>query len=385
MKRIAIIFLGIIYMPIILTITSNITGWELDEKLNGYTDMIEMPHFSLDSYLSGEFQAKSTEFFEGTFCSHGVLTKLYATAQYNCFQVGNQVIGYHNDIFEENYIYAELGLDAWDYSNEWQQANAKDFVEQLEMAQRKLAQFDKSLFFYISASKAETDYANIPQKYKNMVSGEAVRGTDYLEMLLKNSTIPFICARDLEEKQIYPAFYSTGSHWSCTYEQEVSKLLLDELSKISGKKYRGIDLQEVRTSVTPFSRKTDIYDLLNVWNKPNDTYYSYALDKEYPDSYDRLNLLIQGDSFGVGFFHNILEVYPNENVYYIDYANYVVNKQGKYDRFDSDWNRLDLSKYLDETDIIVIEMTPPNIAGYSWGFVEYLNQVLDSYTLIRRW
>lgn len=379
MKKIAFIFLSVIYIPIVLTIVSNVTGWMLDEKLNGYTDITEMPHFSIDSYLSGEFQAKSTDYFEGMFCPHGVLTKLYSTVQYNLFQLGNQVIGYHNDIFEENYIYAELGLDAWDYSGEWNQLNARNFIEQLEEVQKKLEQFDKTLFFYVSSSKAEVDYSNIPQKYKNMALANPVRGTDYLRSLLEESSIPFIFASDLAERQTYPAYYKTGSHWSCTYEQEVSKVLLEKISKISGKKYRGIKLGEVEVSDRPFSRETDIYDLLNVWNKVDDTYYSYELCKEYPDNYDRLNLLIQGDSFGVGFFTNILETYPNENVYYIDYANYVLNKQHEYDRFDSEWNNLDLPKYLDAVDVIVIEMTPPNMTGYTWGFIEYLSQVLDSY------
>ena len=121
-----------------------------------------------------------------------------------------------------------------------------------------------------------------------------------------------------------------------------------------------------------------VWDLLNVWNEQDETYYEYSAQREVKESYDKMGILIQGDSFGKGLWKDILELYPFENVYRIDYDEYWEDRNGSMHKIDS-WDTFDISKILNQTDVVVLEVTEPNVKESSWGFVDYLIDFLDNY------
>ena len=64
----------------------------------------------------------------------------------------------------------------------------------------------------------------------------------------------------------------------------------------------------------------------------------------------------------------------DQNGYY-----YKLNPQNTTTDLKSDWSNLEISKLLDETDVIIIELNEKHIRYFSNGFVEYLNESINNY------
>ena len=253
-------------------------------------------------------------------------------------------------------------------------------MDKLQTLQEKLNKFGKYLYVYVAPSKADFNRDNIPDKYLAAASGNAVRGVDAFRQLIAETDIPYLVCADAKDQLRHPAFYHSGIHWSRTFEQETSAYLVKEFARITGKNYRNICLGEVKASSTPYWRDADVYNLLNVWDEPDETYYEYTSEVEAKENYDKIGILLQGDSFGRGLREDILNLYPLENIYRIDYDQYWEDRTGAIHKIDS-WKALDLSRMLDQSDIVVIEFTEPNVKENSWGFVDYLIDFLDNYEL----
>ena len=382
MKKICIyFFLFILYIPIILSVLSNVTKWSLDVSLNGYVKTNEKPDFTTESFLSGEYQTKYAQWFNSVLRPRGVLIKTYASINYNLFRLGNRPIGYNNDIFEMPYIEAELCLnEEYDFAYQENREGMRKFVEDLVSVQKKLNSIDKSIYVYIAPSKADFDFDNIPKKYLALSGVNSDRVVDCFRNYISQNNVPYMICADMKNELEYPAFYTTGIHWSRTFEQMASKKIIENLSDVLNKKYRNIFFSGVQSSTIPFWRDADVFDLLNVWNEINNIYYEYNVDREYPEEFDKMRFLIYGDSFGEGLRKDILGNYPYEEIYYINYNNYVLDNRGNVTNLDKSWDNFDFGYYLDHTDVVIIEMSEHLIKDKTLGFVERLNAFLDVYT-----
>lgn len=379
-KFIIAAFLAILYLPLGLAFVAEHSNYSCDVPLKGYTDTVQKPKLTASTFWDGSYQNGYTAWYEANLKPRGVLTKTYATIQYNCFDLGNRTIGKNGDIFEMGYINDKLCINgSADYSNTEHWLEMSEYVDKLQTLQEKLEKFGKYLYVYIAPSKADFNYDNIPDKYTALGSSDAVRGVDAFRQLIAQTDVPYFICADVKGQLRYPAFYHSGIHWSRTFEQETSAYLLKEFAQVTGKNYRNILLsEEAKASSTPYWRDADVYDLLNVWNKPNETYYEYIAEAEVKENYDKIKILLQGDSFGKGLRKDILDLYPFENYYHINYDESWQDKNGREYKIDS-WDSLNFAKFLDGSDIVVIEAAETNIRRYSCGFVDYLIDFLDNY------
>lgn len=381
-KRILlIIFFSIIYLPFVLGLTSKLISKKCDVSLEGYTDEVGLPEYSWASFSSGKYQNDYMLWYTSSLLPRGILTRTYNTIQYSLFDIGNNIIGYNKDIFEKQYIVGELCLEnQFDYSIEGNQETMKSFVNSIVTVRDKLKRINKELYIYIAPSKAHFDMKNIPDKYKKISKAKRERAVDYFEKLISDTDVSCLICADMQAQLEYPAFYRTGIHWSRTYEQSVSQKIISDLKVQTGNNYRNIGLGTAKVSNKPFDRDADVYNLLNLWLPiKNIDYYEYSSVCEFPEKYDKMQFLIYGDSFGLGLRKDILDNYPNEEINYINYDNYLLDPQGNHIMINKSWDNLDLSSYLDESDVVIIEMTEPYITQYTLGFVEYLQSVLNDY------
>lgn len=380
MKRLIIIaFLTILYLPFGLAFVSEHSGLSCDVPLKGYTDAMQKPRLTASTFWDGSYQSGYAAWYEANLKPRGVLTKTYATIQYNCFNLGNRPIGKNGDIFELAYINSELCIGGYaDYSKPDHWLEMSEYVDKLQTLKEKLEGFGKYLYVYVAPSKADFNYDNIPDKYTALSSQDAVRGVDAFKQLISETDVPYLICADAKDHLRYPAFYHSGIHWSRTFEQETSAYLVKEFARITGKNYRNILLGEVNESSVPYWRDADVWDLLNVWNELDETYYEYSSQQEVKERYDKIGVLIHGDSFSMGLRKDILDQYPFEHVYRINNDQYWEAQDGVQNKIIS-WDSLDISKWLDQTDIVVIESTEPNLEKYSYGFVDYLLGFLDTY------
>ena len=376
MRKFICIIGMILYLPLMLMIASRITGHSLDTPLLGYTDTAEKPELSVGSFWTSEFQNGFVNWIAQVIKPRGYLIKTYATFRYNCFNLGNRPLGYEHDVFEMPYINGELVINGTkDLADSDNQAEMEDYVRKLSFLNKKLADMDKSLFVYVAANKADFHRDKILKKYSNISDEKSVKPIDYFESLSKETDVPIFITRDWKDKLEYPAFYNSGIHWSRPYEQEISAYIVDQLSSLTGKKYRKIILGDIKNSSTPYFRDTDVFDLLNVWNRPNETFYEYeyCFDNSV-DDFDHMRLLIQGDSFAEGFCHDILELSQDEYICFINRNQLITENWGQYDKYitvDS-LEEIDIKGYLDNVDAVVIELDEAELTSYSYGFVDYL-------------
>lgn len=378
-KMVIVLFLTVLYLPFVLGLVSKAGAWACDVPLKGFTDTAKKPEFSASSFLKGDFQTDFTKWYEASFKPRGVITKTYATIRYHCFNLGNRTIGNNKDIFDQGYIDTELCINgAADYSKEEHQKEMQDYVKKLQILQEKLQRFDKHLYVYIAPSKANFYPENIPKKYKAISDEDAITSVPYFSQLIAETNIPHLICRDRKDALQYPAFYTTGIHWSRTFEQETSARIIRELSEITGKNYRNIMLEEVKQSSIPFWRDSDVYDLLNIWGELQGDFYEYTVNREYAEDYDKIRVLIHGDSFGMGIRKDILDLYPYEAFWYINRAQYIQYNYDTSAKIDS-WDTFDITNCLNDIDVVVLETTESEVVQYAYGFVDYLIEFLDTY------
>lgn len=376
----AYIFIGILFIPMMLGIIGNTTKIPVDVELKGFTDDVQKPEFAWDTFRSGVYQGKYTAWYDSDMALKGVLTKTYSTLRFELFNLGNRPIGENKDIYEPKYINAELGFGIEnDFSLEQNQLEMQKFVDDLVSVHEKLQKFGKAFYVYITANKANFNYDNIPEAYKDLAGTHYERAVDCFRENIQHTDVPYLISADMKEELEYPAFYTTGIHWSRTFEQKVSERVISDIADVTGKNYRNIVLAEVKESSSPFWRDTDVFNLLNVWSEPECTYYEYVATQENLEEYDEIRWLVQGDSFAQGLRKDILDLYLLEEFYYINYDNYIVDSSEKMTMLNQNWEQLDLGYYLDNTDVVVIQMSEALINSYSSGFAEYLNGFLDVY------
>ena len=376
--RILLVFL---YLPLVFSFLRAGTGLPFDVPLDGFTDANKEVQFSFKDYCNGNFQKSYTASLDASHPLKGVLTRTYSTLNYHLFKTGSGVIGKNDDIFEENYIKSELAIgEKYDYSTPEKQEEMKCFVEKLELLQKKLERFDKKLYVYITPSKANFCREDIPDRYLAVAPRQQVNPADTFRKYMSDTDIPCLYVRDMKDALEYPAFYPTGIHWSRTFEQLVTLRVIRDLGALTGKDYRTFGIGQAEHSREPFDRDADVYELLNLWEKPDHDYYKYKLIPIFPDEIDKMRVLMYGDSFGQGIRKDFIELSYMETLYYVNYKNYILDLKGRFTELHKDFANLDWKYYLDSSDIIVIQMGECLIKDYTLGFVDYMNDYLETYS-----
>lgn len=258
-------------------------------------------------------------------------------------------------------------------------AEMQAYVDKLESISRKLSAFGKSLVVYTTPSKAHYHRENIPDKYLlQAVSGK--RGIDAFREKIARTGIPFLDTNFVAEKIACPVFYKTGIHWSRPVEQASSVELINLMNNVRGANFRELLLGEIKEQSSPFWKDMDVFDLLNLYLPAEEcTYYEYGTNRTYPSEFDKLRVLLQGGSFSSGLQHDYFGAYAGDEVHAIFYDE-SIEYDGGYIKPLNGWDELDLQPLLDQTDIVLIELNEAVVSAYSSGFVEYLDNFLDSYS-----
>lgn len=359
---------------------SSITGKSYDIPLKGFTNKAGQTQFSKDSWLSGDFQKDWSARLEESLKPRGVMVTTYNTINFQLFNKSGRIIGKEKDIFEPEYINAELTINpADDFSNPENIQKMTGFVNDLVAVKDKLGQVGKGFLIYIAPSKASQFRDHIPDKYFGISPGHT-RAVDVFRAEIEKTDVPYLICADLADETGYPTFYPTGIHWSRTYEQYVSAYLIDMTAKITGKNCGRLQLGNVASSKTPYYRDNDVLDLANVFYQPEITYYQYETSWEQDGDTEELRMLIQGDSFSEGLRKDILDNNESAEIYHITNDSSVMNPNGEVIPLHYDWANLDWQYYLDHADMIVVEIAEPFVKHCTYGFIQELSNRLDSYT-----
>ena len=378
---ITIVFLVILFTPFIIGFLSAGTGKKLDLALGGYTEKAEEKDFSFRSWLDRSFQTAYSNKISNDLKPRGLLIRTYNTINYLLFSRtdnSNLILGNNHYVFEVAYVNAELTLtDKDDFSLQANTDKLSCYVDQLQSLNQLLKDRGISLYVYIAPSKASVCRSEIPSAYFRQ-SPNHIRSVDAFRELIKKTDVPYLICSDLLDELEYPSFYPTGIHWSRTFEQYTSRRIIQDLSAATGLNYRNIEFAGIESREEPWFRDDDVWALTNVLFEPQVTYYQYKTSLEEKDVYSPLRMMIQGDSFALGLWKDIIDNDPTAEICFITRSDTVADTAGRSIMLNQDWNNMDWDYYLDHIDSVVIEATEPLIQECSFGFVPSLLTYLQS-------
>lgn len=366
-------------LPLFLGFVSQLLQKKFDVTMKGYFDNYEKPVLTMTSFINGEFQTNYEKWLNNNIMPRNIYIKLYNQIQFSLFDLCNRIVGKDNDIFEYGYIRCELCLDGYDYSLPERTAEMEDYINTLCEVNEKLKRVDKKLIVYTTPSKAHWYPENVPECYQ-VRAVDGIRGVDSFREKIAETDITYFDTDLVVDKSLYPSFYHTGIHWARTVEEQSSVEIINAIKDLTGKNYRNIELGAVRESYTPYWRDSDVFDLANLILPAEEIkYYQYDIERQIPEEFDKLRLLLQGGSFAQGLIYDYFYTYAGDEIYYINYSTSVTYDNGGVYKLES-WDDLDLQFLLDQTDVIAIEMNEHHVPSYSDGFAQCLNAYLDTYT-----
>ena len=376
-KLFVIIIAVILLLPMILGVLAKVFQQPMDVPLLGYTDAPSKPPLTLESYANGSLQQFLADWFELRARPRGVYVKNYCSVLFTLFKTGKRIIGKNDDIFEDPYINYELCIPpALNYTDPAAMADMAAYVEELKLLRQKLAAVGKPLILVLSPSKANFHAGNIPSRYQEQAPASRKSAAEAFAELIRQTDIPQIIGRDMKDSLTYPPFYTSGIHWSRTFEQTATRLLLTRLRELTGKDSPVLELGEAEQSDTPYFRDADVYNLENVWAAPKGPYYMFK--EELKPGADPLRVLIQGTSFSDGFIYEFFPLGDRADVIYINRQTYYREHFGDLVHFTS-YDELHLADMLDRVDAVVIEAAEPMCPLDNRPFVQYLLTFLDTY------
>lgn len=382
LSRIVIIFLFalIIITPGILYGVNQTTSKQVDVPLNGVTNEATMAELSTENVLDGSFQNSFNTWLDNNVPLRGVIIRTYATINYNLFRTGTRIIGRDGDIFESIYINSSIGLGAEnDFTNSANVASMQEYVDTLVALDNRLQELDKQLFIVIVPDKGKFNFENIPLRFRMEYDEDRMLAGTLFHQMTDETNLPILYAYDYRDAIGYPLYYTTGIHWSRPYEQFISRQIILELNELTGRSYRAPILGDAVYSSTPFWRDSDIYDIQNTWIPATGDYYEFEMSRSYPEYFDEMHALVCCDSFGLGFHHDMSEVYEDEDMTFLFYDNYTINLHGEMYNVNNDYSTLDLQSIMDSTDVVIIEMNESNIVRFEGQFPSILNNFLETY------
>lgn len=366
----AIIFYLILIYPVI--------GERVDAHfpLHGVVENAKA-EFSIKGLMDGSYQNNMNSYLLGNMPGRNAFVKLNSQIEYSLFDVSsnaNVVIGKNKQLFEEEYL---------DYSlNRYGQPSEEEvqiLVDKLQVLQERLAAKDKQLYIFITPSKGRYYADSAPYYYKACAGDNSKLAYDTFISSVQNTdlnvydSIAFIDQN--KENFDFPLWYPTGIHWSRILGSTVAEDFNKYLSETSG-----YDLGQIKVSYEKSNEfqdpDADLYQTLNLFCKPSETYWNVSI--EATEGTQKPNVFLRGGSFMGQSLSNLIgaklfdqDIHFENNYYFTN--NYSSSKN--LSNFDA-YGELDVNSYLNQSDILILEVNEEKIFTMSWGFIDY---VLENY------
>lgn len=386
-KMFCTMFLLLLFFPALLGMVIKVTDIEVDVQLNN-VETYKKPDLSLNSFFAGTFQKEFENWIGNSYTGRSIVIKTYNQIRFSLFHSSNLIVGKNNDLFQEQYIKEYLGLDSkYNFADMDNKMSLKAYVDKLSDISQMLLGEDKVLIFLLSPSKCDYNFADIPEKYFVQMQQDYVRGLDVLRELLAEKDIYYIDSYDIISKCDLkcPIFYNSGIHWSRPIEQFINAQILDMIEEISGNEVKKFKLGALSEIDGAGYRDKDIWNMMNIWEESDETYYEYATEPIVPQNYAGLNVLLQGGSFVLGVREDFILNKVCNDINYIFYNQYIFKMDGSQteisynnnpDISNSDWSNLDLEGLINQSNVIIIELNAEHIYALNNGFVDILYDYL---------
>lgn len=366
-------FAAVLFLPVLFRGINSRFG------LTGVSVAAELPALSKRGLLDGTVQENLGTYYAENLPGRGLMIKLRNQMIYSLYHKSpnkNIVIGKNGTLFEKEYVLK--------YEKVYPPATpeyTKDLCDKLTILRDKLEAHGKELYIFITPTKVRYYEEDIPDIYHVATTFAHKTGNyEIFKQTLEDydlkvfDSIPFV--DEYAKTAKLPLFYKTGTHWSWVTGMEVAcglNQFLDENSRFdfpaATVEYEPID--------APVHPDADIFNTLNIFTKPYDSYYSAELvTKELPLPEPRPNLFCRGGSFMGQTIRYLIDYDRFQSDTYIQNTMVQRNHFTTTDTF-SDYSEIDLAKELSLADMVILEVNEAHIPDMSFGLIDYLAEHQD--------
>lgn len=363
-------FIACIYTLLMLGVIGQVVIKE--DSLKGETQKESKTEVSFQNIWNGDWQFAFENFIKGNLQIRQWLIPIRNQFMYRILKTSpnsNIVIGKNHNLYEEEYICFETQIFAPMTKDE-----IEILVEKLKVLDKSFKDKGKKFFIFITPSKAEIYQEDIPDRYLRIAPDEKAPSTYSLFIEAINQTniayydsIPDV--RELKQTAEFHVFPKTGTHWSKVTAAICAKNLSDSMEE-----QLEIDLPECtvqyRECVEPVHPDSDIYNLLNLLEKPDEIFYEPIVEITDKTKND-YSILARGGSFMGASLHSLILNDYFANSYYLEntFANCPEGMySGNFDTYDI----LPIKEMIENSDIIFLEVNEEAIPRMSFGFIDYL-------------
>ena len=301
MNRYRSSIMGIIMVMLCLPVLLKVLpiGYEA-VSLSGMHADAPKPALSVAAFTSGVYQKEATAYFNQNFALRGEYVRLTNQLYYDLFKKSYM---YKDTLLigKNRYVYEKYYLD--DYTEERvATTELQALVRDLELVQKRFEQYGKPFVLVITPSKARTLPDFVPTAYRKFMDNDNLPYNQFVA-LLQESQLNFVDGQQITNDARCSSerilFTKGGTHWN----SYCVSLTLNEVFKNLNARYSMsiplIEPAELRVDRKPVGLDTDIYDLLNIMDKPS--YEAlHTVWKPVAGTQDKLSIGLIGGSFSWG-------------------------------------------------------------------------------------
>ena len=368
-------FVLVIIFPYLIFLFNNNTNVETQDKLSGSEEKIELSYENIDNYVLQNFPGRE----------HLIKTKnqlLYSlfdiSPNDNITKVGNVLFSTET----LNYYLHDL------YKSE--DSAIDELVSKFKVFQDFCNKKNKKMAIILTPCKARYYDGNYPisddliMLYDNSQSDydlqKRTRDIDKLKIKFKENGIDFFDSIEYIDNNkekivdgIPPLFYNSGHHWSLYKGNLVGIEFHDYLRKTLG-----VKLPLVSVTATPSDTAlypdSDLFDVLNIYDKPNEQFYVPVVKFENFDL-EKLNFVVQGGSFLGSLLIPQITVTPFGDITHIENKSMFINKYKDlitFDSYEEANEKANIINICKEADVFIFEIHELNVYNATFGFLDFL-------------
>lgn len=203
---------------------------------------------------------------------------------------------------------------------------------------------------------------------------------DTLKRLLKSTKINCFDAieyidthKDILIGGKVPLFYKSSHHWSTYKGNLVGLAFLDFLKSKLKRRFPKLRVYATPSETAVYPDQ-DLFDVLNVYEKPNEQFYESKVDFLNYDN-ENLGFTIQGGSFLGGLLLPLITLSIDREVIHIEnkhclYNRYMDNME--FESYDDLNNKLKILDHMKTSEIFIFEINELNVYNATFGFADYI-------------
>lgn len=359
-------FAAIMLMP------APLQKWASHFALSGVSEAASFPELTAKGLLDGSLQETLNTYYTENLPGRDLMIKLRNQVIFSLFAKSpnaNIILGKEKVLFEREYV-----LKYEKYYPPVTREFTEDLCAKLTAIQEKLEERGKEMYIFITPTKVRYYEEYVPDCYilANRFPDEPGNYEQFIDTLKHYplhvyDSISYIDQRT--DTPDLPYYYRTGTHWSWLLSTEVTADFVRYLNEQSRFTFPEITTS-VQPAATPVYPDADIFNLMNLFSRPYDTYFQADLLSE-PRTDEGPNLFCRGGSF---MGQTIAPLIHNG---FFQRDTYIENTVVNHDRFTqaanfSDYAEIDLKQEIDQADILIFEVNEAHIPVMSFSLIDYL-------------